>query len=83
MENCRVISGGWGRVSLVYSPEVGLKGRALVRFCVIKKGVNLKMMNRERLNFERLQIVLYRNLVELKSNLLCLCCERVSNVVRV
>ena len=51
---------------------MGPKGRALVRFYVIKKVVNLKMMNRERLTFERLRIVLYRNLVELKSNLLCL-----------
>ena len=35
--------GGWGCVSVIYSPRVGLTGPALVRFHVIKKthGCNL------------------------------------------
>lgn len=42
VENCWVIFGGRGHVSLVYSREVGPKGRALVGFYLIKKRVNLK-----------------------------------------
>lgn len=37
-----MIFGGRGHVSLVYSREVGPKGRALVGFYLIKKRVNLK-----------------------------------------
>ena len=33
--------GGWGHVSIVYSPMVGPKGPVLVRFHVIKKCTNV------------------------------------------